>query len=61
VVLRGWPVAGEDAVEAFRHLVVELERYRALCILELPMTSSIVSNACLRRSSGIPAARRWLI
>jgi hypothetical protein len=26
-----------------------------------PMTSSIVSNACLRRSSGIPAARRWLM
>jgi hypothetical protein len=24
-------------------------------------TSSIVSNACLRRSSGIPAARRWLM
>src|ERR1700749_3679602 len=36
VVLRGWPVAGEDAVEAFPHLVIELQRYRALCILELP-------------------------
>ena len=25
VVLRGWPVAGEDAVEAFQHLVIQLE------------------------------------
>src|ERR1019366_7264956 len=36
VVLRGWPVAGEDAVEAFQHLVIELQRHRALCVLELP-------------------------
>src|ERR1019366_5330434 len=36
VVLRGWPVAGEDAVEVFQRLVIELERHRALCILELP-------------------------
>src|SRR5215468_5813770 len=36
VVLRGWLVAGEDAVEASQRLVIELQRYSALCILELP-------------------------
>src|SRR5258708_26623302 len=36
VVLRGWPVAGEDGVEALKHLVVETERHRALCVFELP-------------------------
>src|ERR1022692_2453822 len=60
VVLRGWPVAGEDAVEAFQHLVIELERHRALCILELPGGTRADDRPAYRRpGAAARRARHW--
>src|ERR1700689_924955 len=35
-MLRSWPVAGEDAVEALERAVIEVQGHRALRVFELP-------------------------